>query len=114
MFIHVGCRDDHNGVIKRIKVLFNGHNDLILGFNTFLPNEYTITLPLEEEKPKSGVGFQDAFGFVTKIKVCYVMYVMCKLHTEVMFDFLLSVMIYFNYYLCRQGSQVMNMRIKGF
>ncbi|KAL0662255.1 hypothetical protein Bca4012_099092 [Brassica carinata] len=61
-------RDDHNGVIKRIKVLFNGHNDLILGFNTFLPNEYTITLPLEEEKPKSGVGFQDAFGFVTKIK----------------------------------------------
>ncbi|CAN6933583.1 unnamed protein product [Brassica oleracea] len=61
-------RDDHNGVIKRIKVLFNGHNDLILGFNTFLPKEYTITLPLEEEKPKSGLGFQDAFGFVTKIK----------------------------------------------
>ena len=114
MFIHVGCRDDHNGVIKRIKVLFNGHNDLILGFNTFLPKKYTITFPLEEEKPKTRVGFQDAFSFVTKIKVCYVMYVMCKLHIEVMFDFLLSVMIYFNYYLCRQGSQVMNMRIKGF
>ncbi|CAF2096990.1 unnamed protein product [Brassica napus] len=61
-------RDDHNGVIKRIKVLFNGHNDLILGFNTFLPKKYTITLPLEEEKPKTRVGFQDAFGFVTKIK----------------------------------------------
>lgn len=114
VFIHVGCRDDHNGVIKRIKVLFNGHNDLILGFNTFLPKKYTITLPLEEEKPKTRVGFQDAFGFVTKIKVCYVMYVLCKLNTEVMFDFLLPVMIYFNYYLCRQGSQVMNMRIKGF
>ncbi|XP_048630268.1 paired amphipathic helix protein Sin3-like 6, partial [Brassica napus] len=61
-------RDDHNGVIKRIKVLFNGHNDLILGFNTFLPKKYTITFPLEEEKPKTRVGFQDAFSFVTKIK----------------------------------------------
>ncbi|XP_033148781.1 uncharacterized protein LOC103868395 isoform X4 [Brassica rapa] len=68
VFIHVGCRDDHNGVIKRIKVLFNGHNDLILGFNTFLPKKYTITFPLEEEKPKTRVGFQDAFSFVTKIK----------------------------------------------
>ncbi|KAH0849555.1 hypothetical protein HID58_096291 [Brassica napus] len=31
-------------------------------------NGYTITFPLEEEKPKTRVGFQDAFSFVTKIK----------------------------------------------
>ncbi|CAA7020729.1 unnamed protein product [Microthlaspi erraticum] len=55
------------GVIERIKVLFKGYTDLLLGFNTFLPKGYRIILP-EEEKPKIKVDFKDAIGFVTKIK----------------------------------------------
>lgn len=57
VFIYVGCRDDYNGVIKRIKVLFNGYNDLILGFNIFLFKKYIIIFLLEEEKLKIRVGF---------------------------------------------------------
>ncbi|KAF9620041.1 hypothetical protein IFM89_010691, partial [Coptis chinensis] len=32
-------------VIAKIKVLFRGHQDLILGFNTFLPNGYELDYP---------------------------------------------------------------------
>uniref|UniRef100_A0A1J3I1R9 Paired amphipathic helix protein Sin3-like 6 n=3 Tax=Noccaea caerulescens TaxID=107243 RepID=A0A1J3I1R9_NOCCA len=56
-----------DGVIERIKVLFKGYTDLLLGFNTFLPKGYRIIVP-EEEKPKIRVDFKDAIGFVTKIK----------------------------------------------
>ena len=31
------CRADTAGVIVQVKNLFAGHNELILGFNTFLP-----------------------------------------------------------------------------
>lgn len=34
---------DTPGVIMRVKQLFQGHSDLILGFNTFLPPGYKIT-----------------------------------------------------------------------
>ncbi|CAH2038379.1 unnamed protein product [Thlaspi arvense] len=61
-------RVDTLGVIEKIKALFKGYNDLLLGFNTFLPKDYTIVLPPEEEKPKTRVDFKDAIGFVTKIK----------------------------------------------
>ncbi|KAK2408186.1 paired amphipathic helix protein Sin3 [Trifolium repens] len=44
-------RIDTAGVIVRVKELFKGHKDLILGFNTFLPKGYAITLPLENEPP---------------------------------------------------------------
>jgi len=69
MVSYLGCRIDTNGVIERIKVLFKGYRDLLLGFNTFLPKGYKITLLPEEEKPKIRVDFKDAIGFVTKIKV---------------------------------------------
>lgn len=69
MVSHVGCRVDTDGVIRKIKDLFKGYKDLLLGFNTFLPQGYKIVLP-EEEKPKTRVDFKDAIGFVTKIKVC--------------------------------------------
>ncbi|XP_018439632.1 paired amphipathic helix protein Sin3-like 6 isoform X2 [Raphanus sativus] len=61
-------RVDTAGVIDRIKDLFRGYNDLLLGFNTFLPKDHTITLSPEEEKPKTKVDFKDAISFVTKIK----------------------------------------------
>ena len=32
-----GCRIDTAGVIEKVKELFKGHDELILGFNTFLP-----------------------------------------------------------------------------
>mmetsp|Transcript_14412 Transcript_14412/g.15981 ORF Transcript_14412/g.15981 Transcript_14412/m.15981 type:complete len:88 (-) Transcript_14412:100-363(-) len=32
------------GVISRVKSLFKGHSDLLLGFNNFLPADVKITL----------------------------------------------------------------------
>ncbi|GMY26135.1 paired amphipathic helix protein Sin3-like 4 isoform X1 [Fagus crenata] len=63
-------RIDTTGVIARVKELFKGHRDLILGFNTFLPKGYEITLPLEDEQPapKKPVEFEEAISFVNKIK----------------------------------------------
>uniref|UniRef100_A0A0D9UVW5 Histone deacetylase interacting domain-containing protein n=1 Tax=Leersia perrieri TaxID=77586 RepID=A0A0D9UVW5_9ORYZ len=57
-------RIDTNGVIARVKTLFNGYPELILGFNTFLPKGYAIKLQ-EEKKP---VDFVEAINFVNKIK----------------------------------------------
>ncbi|KAL3501265.1 hypothetical protein ACH5RR_035714 [Cinchona calisaya] len=63
-------RTDTSGVISRVKELFKGHRDLILGFNTFLPKGYEITLPPENEPPpvKKPVEFEEAISFVNKIK----------------------------------------------
>ncbi|KAL5725314.1 hypothetical protein ACHQM5_008470 [Ranunculus cassubicifolius] len=62
-------RVDTSGVIERVKELFKGHRDLILGFNTFLPKGFEITLPLEDEPaPKKPVEFDEAINFVNKIK----------------------------------------------
>ncbi|CAK9146264.1 unnamed protein product [Ilex paraguariensis] len=64
-------RIDTAGVIARVKELFKGHRDLILGFNTFLPKGYEITL-LPDDIPhrvKKLVQFDEAMDFVNKIKV---------------------------------------------
>ncbi|XP_039068905.1 paired amphipathic helix protein Sin3-like 4 isoform X2 [Hibiscus syriacus] len=62
-------RIDTTGVIERVKELFKGYQDLILGFNTFLPKGYEITLPLDDEQPpKKPVEFEEAISFVNKIK----------------------------------------------
>jgi paired amphipathic helix protein Sin3a len=63
-FIVVFCRTDTNGVIMRVKELFKGNRDLILGFNNFLPKGYEIKF--DEKKP---VEFDEAINFVNKIKV---------------------------------------------
>lgn len=64
------CRTDTVGVIARVKELFKGHNNLIFGFNTFLPKGYEITLDDDEAPPqKKTVEFQEAISFVNKIKV---------------------------------------------
>ncbi|KAK6160077.1 hypothetical protein DH2020_003458 [Rehmannia glutinosa] len=61
---------DTSGVILRVKELFKGYRDLILGFNTFLPKGYEITLPPEDEPflRKKPVEFEEAISFVNKIK----------------------------------------------
>ncbi|XP_058180430.1 paired amphipathic helix protein Sin3-like 2 isoform X1 [Rhododendron vialii] len=57
------------GVIARVKELFKGHNNLILGFNTFLPKGSEITLIEEQDAPlKSTVESDEARSFVNKIK----------------------------------------------
>mmetsp|Transcript_24647 Transcript_24647/g.84291 ORF Transcript_24647/g.84291 Transcript_24647/m.84291 type:complete len:426 (+) Transcript_24647:232-1509(+) len=58
------------GVIARVKFLFRGNRELILGFNTFLPKGYEIDLPPdgEEPKPKQPVEFDQAISYVNKIK----------------------------------------------
>ena len=65
----VFCRTDTVGVIARVKELFKGHNNLIYGFNTFLPKGYEITLDEDEAPPKKTVEFDEAISFVNKIKV---------------------------------------------
>jgi len=62
-------RTDTAGVIARVKELFKGHNNLIFGFNTFLPKGYEITLDEDEAPPKKTVEFEEAISFVNKIKV---------------------------------------------
>ncbi|XP_071735041.1 paired amphipathic helix protein Sin3-like 2 isoform X1 [Rutidosis leptorrhynchoides] len=62
-------RIDTTGVIARVKELFKGHNNLIFGFNTFLPKGYEITVIEEDEvAPKKTVEFEEAINFVNKIK----------------------------------------------
>ncbi|XP_047318696.1 paired amphipathic helix protein Sin3-like 4 [Impatiens glandulifera] len=60
-------RTDTTGVIARVKELFKGHRDLILGFNTFLPKGHEITLP-PEVTVKKPVEFEEAINFVNRIK----------------------------------------------
>ncbi|XP_076908642.1 paired amphipathic helix protein Sin3-like 2 [Bidens hawaiensis] len=62
-------RIDTAGVIARVKELFKGHNNLIFGFNTFLPKGYEITVIEDDEAPpKRTVEFDEAISFVNKIK----------------------------------------------
>ncbi|KAI3700228.1 hypothetical protein L2E82_44849 [Cichorium intybus] len=63
-------RVDTTGVIARVKELFKGHRKLILGFNTFLPKGFEITLSQEDEpEAKKAVEFEEAIHFVNKIKM---------------------------------------------
>ncbi|XP_060959025.1 paired amphipathic helix protein Sin3-like 2 isoform X2 [Cannabis sativa] len=61
-------RTDTTGVIGRVKELFKGHSNLILGFNTFLPKGYEITIDEDDAPPKKIVEFDEAISFVNKIK----------------------------------------------
>ncbi|EPS70390.1 hypothetical protein M569_04370, partial [Genlisea aurea] len=63
-------RIDTSGVILRVKELFKGYRDLILGFNSFLPKGHEISLPPEVDlvQKKKPVEFDEAMSFVAKIK----------------------------------------------
>eukprot|EP00884_Botryococcus_braunii_P021579 jgi/Botrbrau1/8104/Bobra.0230s0027.1 len=61
-------RINTEGVIDKVKQLFKGHRELILGFNTFLPKGYEIVMPEEPEEPKQAVEFDQAINYVNKIK----------------------------------------------
>ncbi|OIW10525.1 hypothetical protein TanjilG_15897 [Lupinus angustifolius] len=59
-------RINTTGVIARVRELFKGHREPILGFNAFLPKGYEVTLPLEEDQPppKKPVEFEEAINFI--------------------------------------------------
>ncbi|GLU02000.1 hypothetical protein SLE2022_192730 [Rubroshorea leprosula] len=59
---------DTAGVIARVKELFKGHNNLLYGFNTFLPKEYEITLDDHDKPLEKSVELKEAISFVLKIK----------------------------------------------
>ncbi|GLJ50466.1 hypothetical protein SUGI_1075200 [Cryptomeria japonica] len=63
-------RIDRTGVIARVKELFKGHPNLILGFKTFIPKGFEIILVREDEPPpiKQTVQFDRAINYVNKIK----------------------------------------------
>lgn len=66
---------DTPGVIARVSELFKGHDDLILGFNTFLPPGYRIVpggMPIAPESDptrKPTPEFDHARAYVKKIKL---------------------------------------------
>jgi paired amphipathic helix protein Sin3a len=63
---------DTAGVIKKVKNLFYGHSELILGFNTFLPKGFEIKVEDLPSWPpptqKSPVEFDQAITYVNRIK----------------------------------------------
>ncbi|XP_058068404.1 paired amphipathic helix protein Sin3-like 4 [Magnolia sinica] len=54
-----GQRINTTGVVMGVKELFKGHPNLILGFNTFLPEGYQITLDDEPPLKKNAISFVD-------------------------------------------------------
>ena len=63
------CRTDTVGASARVKELFEGHNNLISGFNIFLPKGCEITLEDDEAALQKKDEFEGAINFVIKIKV---------------------------------------------
>jgi len=63
-------RLDSAGVIARVKTLFHGYPDLILGFNAFLPKGQSIRRQdLLLHKDKEPVDYPRAISLVNRIKV---------------------------------------------
>lgn len=61
-------RIDISTVIRKVKELLQGHNDLILGFNTFLPRGSEISLSPERREAKPAVELDQAITYINKIK----------------------------------------------
>jgi len=64
----VSCRIDTAELIERVKEIFEGRDELIRGFNAFLPEESRIAVeePLVREQP---VTYEETVGFVLRVKV---------------------------------------------
>ena len=57
------------GVINRVKLLFNGYPDLVQGFNMFLPPAYRIKVEAAQESAaNTPQHFASAHKFVAKVK----------------------------------------------
>ncbi|KAJ0449534.1 putative transcription regulator Others family [Helianthus annuus] len=63
-------RVDTTGVVAKVKELFEGHRELISGFNAFLPKGYEIVLSQEDApQAKRVVEFDEAMQFVHKMRM---------------------------------------------
>jgi len=69
MFVH---RIKTGDLVDRVKVLFKGHRNLILGLNQFLPEPFKITLPPtydpDHSMKMSPIQFNHAIQYVAKVK----------------------------------------------
>lgn len=66
------CRIRVHEVKDKVVNLFCGHDDLLLGFNMFLPEEHKITIPVHKPLPPPAlppVQLNEAVQFVNQIKV---------------------------------------------
>ncbi|CAA7031848.1 unnamed protein product [Microthlaspi erraticum] len=64
---------DHCGVISRVKELFKGQQELIVGFNTFLPKGFEITITEDEyQTPPRKNGLEECIDFPKKIRTRFV------------------------------------------
>ncbi|CAD7696877.1 unnamed protein product [Ostreobium quekettii] len=61
-------RIDIATVIGSVKDLLKGHNDLILGFNTFLPKGSEITMVPERREARPAVELDQAITYINRIK----------------------------------------------
>lgn len=89
-----------------MKELFKGHSNLILGFNTFLPKGYEITIDEDETPPKKTVEFEEAISFVNKIKVNCVLSLLYFVMPALFPSFSVDLTL-----LCRNDSKMMNLCI---
>ncbi|KAG4182098.1 hypothetical protein ERO13_A09G023600v2 [Gossypium hirsutum] len=56
-------RTDVIGVVERVKEIFKGHNNLIQGFNIFLPKRYKITVDEDRPSPRMIAAHSEAIYF---------------------------------------------------
>ncbi len=54
-------------VIRRVRELFDGHHDLIIGFNTFIPQGYRMESPLTSSRPTGVPVQQVAPGYPNEV-----------------------------------------------
>ncbi|CDY23528.1 BnaA07g24000D [Brassica napus] len=59
---------DTYGVILKVKELFKDQQELLLGFDSFLPEGWKITLGVDQTPPKEPVTFEEAVIFVKNVK----------------------------------------------
>jgi histone deacetylase complex regulatory component SIN3 len=65
------CRIRVHEVKDKVVNLFYGHDDVLLGFNMFLPEEHKIIIPVHNPASPLGpplVQITDAMSFVNQIK----------------------------------------------
>ncbi|MBA0766796.1 hypothetical protein Gotri_015800, partial [Gossypium trilobum] len=62
-------KTDVAGVVERVKELFKGHNNLLKGFNFFLPVGDEITIDKDEPPLETMAGFREILDFIRVVKV---------------------------------------------
>lgn len=117
ILIKSNCRMGISSAVTRLKEVFKDHQELNLGFGTFLSSDYNkTTLQRKKEKP---VTIIKAYSFAKKVKVkiyttfSYVLINTCFCSTFIFFY--VSLLNFFLFLFARQGLRAMMfMYIKHF